>query len=431
MNAKVLTGAWVYRSFYNTADYVDDFNKIALAEAELTFEAYSEPHEIRGQMAFRSRPNPDQKDARLAITGSFEPGSPGVVHLLGIGVKGTEAEGWQYEQFGYLVPSWPSGVDQVPAIVGMVTRRVPHPIDPAKHPAGFVGSFIAVKREIPEPREVIPLHPHVLGMLAGKEHRLHHATWHAVRNGWPGFTDEQKDAIRKLNWQPGEVGNERPSAVKRIPFTKNGSGEDFLFMHRKMIKMVRDHLTSMGEPLIASWDMIPPPGPISAEPDYSVKSPTLPPPGNPGGFRVMPPWAEPGEEDDARRQAALKSDDYYWSHMFPASQHFQDAGYLSTISLGELGALLEWTIHNDMHMRWASEPRDPDPHTNYAKLPDGRPPLDFDSKWENPRYDSLTEPYSSLVNPVFWRLHGWIDDRIDDWYSAHVDGGLNPRKSGA
>jgi len=23
------------------------------------------------------------------------------------------------------------------------------------------------------------------------------------------------------------------------------------------------------------------------------------------------------------------------------------------------------------------------------------------------------------VNPFFWRLHGWIDDRITDWFEAH------------
>ncbi|MNG04418.1 hypothetical protein D3C84_875460 [compost metagenome] len=23
------------------------------------------------------------------------------------------------------------------------------------------------------------------------------------------------------------------------------------------------------------------------------------------------------------------------------------------------------------------------------------------------------------MNPVFWGFHGWIDDRIEDWYRAH------------
>jgi hypothetical protein len=99
-----------------------------------------------------------------------------------------------------------------------------------------------------------------------------------------------------------------------------------------------------------------------------------------------------------------------------SSQRFQDPDYLATLSLGALGALMEWTIHNDMHMRWTSEPRDP---VSGEALAGGRDALDLDSTWDLPIYDSLSEPYSSLVNPVFWRLHGWIDDRIDDWAAAH------------
>lgn len=417
MSTEALVGSWIYRSFYNIQNYVDDFNKLALAEAELTFESFSEPGEVRGQMAFRTVPEPKERDPRLLISGSIEQGSPIKIHLLGQGVPGTEAEGWQYEQVGYLVPNWPSGINQVQSIVGMVTRRVAHGDGHGgTRPAGFVGSFIAVKRNNPEPRDVIPLSPHLIMMLASREHRLHHAVWHSVRNMWPFLSEAKRNAIRKLDWQPGESGHERPAALNRVPFTQNGSGEDFFFMHRKMIAMVRDHLNAMGEALIESWRKIPPPGPVSVEPDYGQKPVRLPPPGNPDGFSVMPNWAEPGIEDDARRQGALKSDQHYWSNMFPASQRFQDPDYLATLSLGALGGLIEWTIHNDMHMRWTSEPRDP---LTGEAIPNGREALDVDKKWDLPIYDSLSEPYSSLVNPVFWRLHGWIDDRIDDWFAAH------------
>jgi len=263
---------------------------------------------------------------------------------------------------------------------------------------------------------VIPLPPQVVQMLSMRMHRLHHAVWHAVRNNWLDLSPNKQNAIRTLNWQPGTSGSERPAAQRRVPFVNKGSGEDFLFMHRQMIKMVRDKMAVLGFQPVAGWKMIPPPGPVSVEPDYSMSPVRLPPPSNPDGFAVMPNWAEPAEEDDARRQGALKSDAYYWSSMFPASQRFQDPGYLSTLSLGALGGLIEWTIHNDMHMRWTSEPRDP---KTGAALPDGRDALDLDPKWDDPKYDSLSEPYSSLVNPVFWRLHGWIDDRIDDWFAAH------------
>lgn len=48
-----------------------------------------------------------------------------------------------------------------------------------------------------------------------------------------------------------------------------------------------------------------------------------------------------------------------------------------------------------------------------------RDDYDFDENWDDPRYDFLGEFYSSHVNPLFWRLHGWVDDRIEDWYKTH------------
>ena len=45
---------------------------------------------------------------------------------------------------------------------------------------------------------------------------------------------------------------------------------------------------------------------------------------------------------------------------------------------------------------------------------------DISPKWDDPRYDSLFEFYSSHVHPFFWRLHGWVDDRIEDWFEAHA-----------
>jgi hypothetical protein len=43
---------------------------------------------------------------------------------------------------GFVVPEWPNGVDQRPAMVGSTVRTVPH--DGA--PAGSVASWIAVKQ---------------------------------------------------------------------------------------------------------------------------------------------------------------------------------------------------------------------------------------------------------------------------------------------
>ncbi len=66
-----------------------------------------------------------------------------------------------------------------------------------------------------------------------------------------------------------------------------------------------------------------------------------------------------------------------------------------------------------MHMRWSAEPD--------AIRPDVDPtsPGDIDTRWDDPSYDWLGDTYSSHVNPIFWKLHGWVDDRIEDWRLAH------------
>ena len=248
-----------------------------------------------------------------------------------------------------------------------------------------------------EPRELIPLLPVARDMLASETHRLHHAVWHDVRGQWLGLSDAKKEAIRKLGWQPGH-GTERPALRKGAPITDNGSGEDFLYMHREMIGAVRAIYEAAGEAAIASWGAPPAPGGASEQ-----------------GFDIPPNWEQPNQPT-MRRLEALKSDVFFWTAMRGWDRQFKNAAYLSTLSLGALGATLEFTAHNDMHMRWSSAPRDP---ATGDVVPDGREPTDLDPKWSHPDYDFLGEFYSSHVNPVFWRLHGWVDDRMEDWFAAH------------
>jgi hypothetical protein len=182
-----------------------------------------------------------------------------------------------------------------------------------------------------------------------------------------------------------------------------------------MVLEVNQLLEGVGKDPIRPWVTIPGPEPLVIEPDFSDGAPSFTMPGNPRGFSVPPAWF-PEDKGMSQRLAALKTADFYWSRMRWWDRQCKDPAYLSTLTLGELGTLLEWTVHNDMHMRWASVPRDP--HSG-AIIPDGRPDWDIDRAWDTPEYDHLGEQYSSHVNPVFWRLHGWVDARIDDWFAAH------------
>ncbi|HEY0323391.1 MAG TPA: hypothetical protein VGC66_20710 [Pyrinomonadaceae bacterium] len=246
-----------------------------------------------------------------------------------------------------------------------------------------------------EPREIIPLPTPVLEMMASREHRLLHAVWHGTRNLWVRLKEEQRIAIKDLGWAPP-----RASTTASAPIISNGSGEDFLFMHRQMIIMVNETAKKAGAQPIEAWTVIPMPD------SYT----------NVDGFAIPPAWIDPDDQLTNRRIAALKTDEYYWSRMRWWDREFKNPQYLRQLRLGELGSLLEYTIHNDMHMRWASAPRDP---STGAVVPAGRPQWEISTKWDNPLYDFLGEFYSSHVNPVFWRLHGWIDARINDWYDAH------------
>ena len=251
-----------------------------------------------------------------------------------------------------------------------------------------------------EPREVIPLPPSVVAVFASKHHRLHHAVWHEVRDAWEHLQQsrpEVTEAITKLGWAPA-----RPalSAINgaNFPNNANGSGIDFLFMHREMIQLFDAEVAKAGVGQVQAWPEVPRPG----------SDPSL-------GFEVPPPWLIPNDFVLQRRFESIKSEVYYWSRMRWWEREFRSPVYLRTLTLGELGSLIETSIHNDMHMRWAAQPRDPET----GAVTDGRSPGDVSEKWDTPQYDFLGETYSSHVNPVFWRLHKWVDARIEDWFDAH------------
>ncbi|WP_419211624.1 hypothetical protein ACNR9Q_12865 [Maribacter sp. X9] len=251
----------------------------------------------------------------------------------------------------------------------------------------------------------IPLPAKVAEIFASKHHRLHHALWHGLRDYWYNTTkvsETAKNEIENLNWHPP-----RPSAkwhydkgepVGWTQITTNGSGEDFLFMHREMIRDFDEAMKKESAPPIEGWKLIP-------EPGLSEK------------FVVPPTWELPKKYKWLeRRFAAIKTDEFYWSRMRWWDRQFHDHSYLRTLTLGQLGSVLETSVHNDMHMRWCSQPFDPQ---SGKPLLMERDASDISDKWDNVKYDFLGETYSSQVNPIFWRIHKWVDSIIDEWFEAH------------
>jgi hypothetical protein len=224
-----------------------------------------------------------------------------------------------------------------------------------------------------------PLPQAVKMMLASRDHRLKHYIWHGVRNLWLQMDADQRQAILTLypGWEPP-----RPALdANQAPMRDNNSGEDFLYMHRQMIAMVNENLAQIADPnypQVVGWPSLPLPG----DPDFPVPD-------------------YPGLDADQ------KTDAYFHDPMQVWEAQYTSQNYLQSVTLGQLGSDIEMTIHNDMHVRWA------------APTPLGRRPGDLfnavDPRWDDVAYDDLLDTYSSHVNDVFWKLHGWVDDRIEQW----------------
>ncbi|MGI4836850.1 MAG: hypothetical protein ACRYF9_04475 [Janthinobacterium lividum] len=273
--------------------------------------------------------------------------------------------------------------------------------------AGYSGPrarFVVVRRHFVQARERLAYVPALHEDLISPERRYFHQLWHASRDRWHRIDASRRQSIRALGWQVGVPGKERNA--RGHDRHRNGSGEDFLFMHRHMLHGVRQVQD------LRSWTSIPPPRPaigqgVPAFVDYLS---------NRNGYSVPPSWVAEDDEHFNQWLYYIKSADGLYANFQLWEAQLHDPQYLSTLCLGELGSRIELGIHDWLHMRWAALGRDPDSGYPmvYARRPD-----DFAERWFGADNDFLGDPFSSHVNPVFWAFHGWIDDRLDDWFLAH------------
>jgi hypothetical protein len=135
---------------------------------------------------------------------------------------------------------------------------------------------------------------------------------------------------------------------------------------------------------VEGWERIPPP----EDADYPV-----------------PEFPDSGLEE-------VKTLEFYERFLSPWERRYTDPGYLRAVTLGQLGSDIEFTIHSGMHLRWAAPSR-------VGYRPTTAITQTIQEHWDDPLYDYLGDTYSSHVNPLFWKIHGWIDERIEDWRRAH------------
>ena len=130
------SGLWTYRSLINNPDLAADFNSLEFGRANLLIETTGSGV-LSGKIY--------DTGWELTLKGSVQFGNPATLWFQGSGV--VDGSLWIYDYLCYVVPHIPNGVNQVPALVGSITRAIPHPNGQGgTNPAGVVASFYAVQQ---------------------------------------------------------------------------------------------------------------------------------------------------------------------------------------------------------------------------------------------------------------------------------------------
>ena len=417
MSVDEAIGYYTYRSFLNRPVGVP--NDILWGEGEL-FLLISDEGSVTGTLAFPADSGAARKDF-MDLSGTVTAWTPLAFRFVGKGRAGSAIAEFEYEYDCRVAHEWDTAAPpQRPSLIGTVRRNKDH----GQAKAGATASFIAVHRDFVEPRAVpgIALIPEAVTMLADRIHRLRHTVWHTFRGDWYSekMTDADRDRLKKLGWHLADP----PFRSDGVLDLTNGAGEDFLYMHRRMIRMVHEVYDNAGKPRPTSWGQLPP----ADAPQFAYKEAVdsaaktyVYDPDN-SGVMVPAPTAAFLEQVRDPRTGTIhpffrfnKSPRGLTNLMRNLASSLRNPRVLCQLTLGAYGNLIEFTVHNWMHMRWASAlPRDP-----YSGKPVLRDDYDIDEKWDVLDYDYLGDFHSSHVNPIFWKLHGWVDDCIEVWQAAH------------
>ncbi len=224
-------------------------------------------------------------------------------------------------------------------------------------------------------------------LIATRSHRLSHALWHAVRGGLTEKETAEAVTAFGASWGQDHPYCPPPKADSSAS-DYNPVGEDFLYMHRQMIGAVRGALVAGKQQCISGFSGIPDPTqwPLPDSDVSGAKSP--------------------------QTLAQLKA----WDGKL------EDPQWLASVSLSQLGMAIELTTHNNLHMRYATT----NPPAGFPGAVDaGGAPVPYDGKfpadwpYDKPAYDWLADPYGAAVNPIFWKIHGYVDHLVDLWLAAN------------
>jgi hypothetical protein len=125
---------FTYRSLLNNPDLSVSFDSLEFGRANLNIQINSAGL-VTGKIY--------DTGWELELFGSYQAGSPATLWFQGKGVVSGSL--WVYDYLCYVVPVIPNGINQRLALVGSITRAIPHPDGSGgTSPAGVVNSFYAV-----------------------------------------------------------------------------------------------------------------------------------------------------------------------------------------------------------------------------------------------------------------------------------------------
>lgn len=257
---------------------------------------------------------------------------------------------------------------------------VPAPTKPEAARSGAAGvrmrRRLAWATDVPEWDRPANFPDAIRRFWANLNSRAHHFVWHDARVNWPNLEPDVLAMFNRLRFTP---------PPRRVG--EPGAGVDFLNMHRHMMAATRGLSARLGVAYRPTgWNPIP----------WNHNDPIWP----------MPRWSSTPVFKDPERTLNMRA---------RGRDQFENPAWLAGVTLDELGSMLEATIHNWMHMHWA--------------MPEPADPADL---WRtDPSNDWLGFTFTSQVNPIFWKLHGWIDACIDLWEDAPVRAGTGQRRSAA
>jgi hypothetical protein len=253
-------------------------------------------------------------------------------------------------------------------------------------------------QQAPAGRSLKEQYERVREMFAAPAHRLHHLMWHSIRNSWnrDNMTDNDRkslaSAISGQNWQPLRpmVYDARGVDVMATEARYPGAGEDFFHMHRRMINRAKTAFEAGQFPVITSVQQA-----------FDKREELI----RAGIAQRVP---VPSVADFRRRLGQIQ-----------LQEQTVVRALKQGVSLGYLGSLIEWTVHNAFHDLFSRPIAEIQLTSQVNPWRMGTRFFDGTFLWNQKGYEHLGDPYASATNPLFWVIHSYVDQWVERWIASH------------